>query len=114
MPISPHLPLGTRLAPSSSQQTILPTRGSVTRSYSADPGMKKRVTASVTFVAGANQLQAAAATFANFAAGDTVEVEAANLNNGVFLVTATDASTQLTVAGGVKNEGPITVTIRAI
>ena len=115
MPLHPGLPLGTRNAPTQSEASINPTTRGTDRSLNMDPGMKKRVTASVTFVnSSTNQLQAAGGTFANFAVGDTILVEGANLNNGTWLVNATDASTYLQVNGGVKNEGPITVTVRAI
>src|SRR5579872_3040593 len=115
MPIHPGLPLGTRNVPTQTENSLPPTTRSASQSLTRDPGMSKNVTASVTFVnSGTNQLQAAGGTFAAFVAGDTVLVEGANLNNGTFEVLATDASTYLQVAGGVKNEGPVTVTVRAI
>lgn len=115
MPIHPGLPLGTRQAPTQSQNSTNPTSLGVTQSLSTDPGMAKRVVASITFVSGSSQLQASGGTFAAFAVGDTIEVEGSNLNNGTFLVNATDGSTYLQVNGGVKNEGPVAgVTVRAI
>lgn len=89
-----------------------PPTGSQTKSFTRDVGMSKNVTASLTFVPGSSQIQAAATTFAAFAAGDEILVEGTNANNGYFHVTATDASTQLTVDGNVKTEGPITATVR--
>jgi hypothetical protein len=120
MPFRPGLPLGTRNAPTCTENSIPPTTRSVTASYSADLGMTKRVVASITFVNGAtNQLQAANGTFpaTTWAVGDTIMVEGANLNNGTFQVIGVDATNGafLTVQGGVKAEGPVAnVTVRAI
>ena len=88
-------------------------QGSITKSHTRDVGMTKNVTAAITFVGGGtSQLQAAGGTFAAFAAGDDIQVEGGNLNNGFFHVKSTDASTQLTVDPPPKAEGPITVTVR--
>ncbi len=64
MPIALSHLLGTRQAPTQSQNNSPPTAG-VTQSFSTDPGMSKNVTASVTFSTGSTeQMQAAADTFA--------------------------------------------------
>lgn len=106
--------IGTRTKQTTRQEHIGTL--SETRTHSADPGMSKRAVASVTFSAAAGQLQAANGTFANFAVGDDILVEGANLNNGRMHVNAIDTVNQsfLTVDNGVKNEGPLTVTVRTI
>jgi hypothetical protein len=88
---------------------------SINYSHSADPGLSNLLTASMTFVnSSTNQVQAANGTFPNFAVGDEIEVIGAVLNSGYFIVTAIDGTNQsfLTLLGGVKNEGPITATVR--
>lgn len=95
-------------------QIRAPSR-SINDGYSRDLGMSKLVSASVTFVnSTTNQLQTANGTFAAFAAEDQIEVIGANLNNGVFTVQAIDTVNHayLQVYEGVKNEGPITCTVR--
>jgi hypothetical protein len=80
-----------------------------------DVGMSKNVTASITFVnGGTNQLQAANGTFTPFAIGDQIRVDGANLNNGNYTVLAIDATNHafLIVDNGLKNEGPISCTVR--
>lgn len=107
--------IGTRTK-QSIRQEHLDTR-SETASHSADLGMTKRVSASITFSAASGQLQAANGTFANFAVGDDILVEGANLNNGRFHVNAIDGTNHafLTVDGGVKNEGPVAnVLVRSV
>ncbi|HEX9489789.1 MAG TPA: hypothetical protein VF930_05860 [Stellaceae bacterium] len=111
------LHIGTRQL-QTTRQTHAATRSS-NLGYGLDPGMSKRVTASITFVDSAtNQLQAANNTFTPFAVGDNIRVDGANLNNTIeAVVTAIDATNHafLTLADvGVKNEGPITCTVRAI
>jgi hypothetical protein len=89
--------------------------GSINYTHSADPGLSKLATASMTFVnSAAQQVQAANGTFPNFAVGDEIEVVGAVLNSGYFIVTAIDDVNQsyLTLLGGVKDEGPITATVR--
>lgn len=89
-----------------------PETGAQTRSLSRDVGLAKNVTASCTFAPASNQIQAAATTFAAFVGGEDILVEGTNLNNGYFHVISTDGSTQLTVDGNVKTEGPLSATIR--
>jgi hypothetical protein len=80
---------------------------SINYSHNADKGLSKLATASMTFVA-------ANGTFPNFAVGDEIEVIGAVINSGYFIVTAIDGTNQsyLTLLGGVKNEGPISCTVR--
>lgn len=90
---------------------------SETRTHQQDIGMTKRVVASCTFVdSGTEQIQAANGTFANFAVGDDILVEGTNLNNGAFHVNAIDGTNHsyLTLDQGVKNEGPLSCTVRAL
>lgn len=95
---------------------IASDQGFDTRTHAADPGMKKLVTASCTFVNSATkQIQAANGTFTGrFVAGDEILVEGANLNQGYFTVTGIDATNgaYIVVSPSCKNEGPVTVTIR--
>src|SRR5258708_23513617 len=86
-------PAGTEQRPPT-RQTHAATRSS-NLGYGLDPGMSKRVTASITFVDSAtNQLQAANNTFTPFAVGDNIPVDGANLNNTIeAVVTAIDATT---------------------
>jgi len=88
---------------------------SINYSHNADKGLSKLATASMTFVnSGTNQVQAANGTFPSFAVGDEIEVIGAVINSGYFIVTAIDGTNQsyLTLLGGVKNEGPVTCTVR--
>lgn len=110
-------PIGTRNSPTQSRNTALPPSGSVAQSLSADVGMSKRVVASITFVnSSTKQLQAANGTFAAFSVGDEIMIEGTNLNNGLQQVAAIDGTNHsfLTVALGLKNEGPISATVRAV
>lgn len=103
--------LGTRVKQTLRYERI--DQGSDTRSRNQDPGMTKRVTASLTF--GSGQVSGANGTFANtFAVNDPVLVQDANLNNGFFTVLALDAvnNSFLTLDPPPKAEGPITVTLR--
>lgn len=90
---------------------ILPG-GSQTRTLTRDVGLASNVTASVTFNAGTGNATASAATFTNFSAGQVVLIEGTATNNGYFEVTATDASTYLTLSPKPKTEGPVTATVR--
>jgi hypothetical protein len=96
-------------------QRLAPAGRSVNYTHNADKGLLKTATASMTFVNSAtNQIQAANGTFTNFAVGDEIEVIGANLNSGFFIVTSIDATNHafLTLLNGVKNEGPISCTVR--
>ena len=105
--------IGTRVRQNFRQEH--PASRLLSAGYTRDLGMKKNVTAAMTFVAASGQVQAAATTFANFAVGDVVMITGAVLNSGSDrLVVATDASTFLQLDAGVQNEGPITATIRTI
>jgi hypothetical protein len=109
MPIN----LGTRVQQGFRQGRL--EQGSDTRSRNEDPGMLKRVVASITFVAASGQATAANGTFANtFAVGDPLLVQGAALNNGFFNITALDTvnSSYLVLDPPPKNEGPITVILR--
>lgn len=93
-----------------------PPSRALTRSYSADKGLKPRVApgVAITFVGAAtSQAQATGGTFANFAVGQNLRINGSASNNGEYRVTATDASTQITLSPPPKAEGPIsTVEIR--
>lgn len=105
--------LGTRVKQTLRYERI--DQGSDTRSRNQDPGMTKRVVASITFVSASGQAQAANGTFANtFAVNDPVLVQGANLNNGFFTVLALDTvnNSFLTLDPPPKDEGPISVTLR--
>jgi hypothetical protein len=104
--------LGTRTKQSTRQEHI--STLSETARHQQDLGLAKRVTVSATFAAATGRVTAAGGTFAAFAVGDDVLIEGANLNNGSFHVNATDASTYLALDQGVKNEGPLSVTIRTV
>jgi len=112
---APMPSLGTR----SHQQTpnnAASTRG-ITETYTRDSGMTKNVSGSFTFVnSTTNQVQGANGTFTAFVANDVVMVEGVNLNNGTFTVTGIDSTNHayLVLGPGVKNEGPITCTIRTV
>jgi hypothetical protein len=82
-----------------------------TRTHSADKGAPF-VQASITFANSTSKATAAASTFAGFQVNLPVLIEGTALNNGLFTVTATDASTYLTLSPAPENEGPITATIR--
>jgi hypothetical protein len=103
---------GTRTI--ATRRQLHPPGGSLHSSQNTDPGMSKRVTASITF--GGGNATGATNTFAppSFALWDTVEVLGANLNAGFFTVTGLDAvnAAYLTLDPPPKSEGPITVTIR--
>ena len=99
--------LGTRGQATQHKERI--QQGSQTRGYTRDIGMTKNVTASLTFAAGASQIQGVGS--AAFAVNDPVLVEKTNLNNGYFIVTANDG-TNLTVDPPPKDEGPISATVR--
>lgn len=106
--------LGTRTL--QGQRREHPPGPSRTSGLTRDVGMSKNVTASITFSASSQQLQAANGTFANFVAGDPIFVEDTNLNNGEFIITAIDATNQsyLTVDPPPKNEGPLSAVVRTI
>lgn len=109
MPIN----LGTRVQQGFRHERL--DQGSDTRSRNQDPGMTKRVVASITFVSASGQAQAANGTFANtFAVGDPLLIQDAVLNTGFFNITALDAvnSSYLVLDPPPKDEGPITVTLR--
>lgn len=109
MPIN----LGTRVQQGFRRERL--EQGSDTRSRNQDPGMSKRVVASVTFVSASGQAQAANGTFAGtFAVGDPLLVQDAALNNGFFNITALDGvnNSYLTLDPPPKDEGPITVMLR--
>lgn len=109
--------VGTRNAPTQSLNTASAPTRSVSQSLTRDVGMSKNVTASITFVGGGtNQLQAANGTFSAFVASDIILVEGSALNSGTFQVVAIDAVNHafLTVANGLKAEGPITCTVRSL
>jgi hypothetical protein len=86
----------------------------MTKSYTRDVGMTKNITASITF--GGGNATGANGTFptSGFQLWDPVLIEGANLNNGVFTITALDSVNQsyLTLDPPPKVEGPITVTLR--
>ena len=106
---------GTRSYSRFHQRLAPAAHGSINYTHNADRGLSKTATASMTFVNSAtNQVQAANGTFPNFAVGDEIEVIGAVLNSGYFVVTAIDGANQsfLTLLGGVKNEGPISATVR--
>jgi hypothetical protein len=89
-------------------------QGSETMGHSRDVGMTKRVVASITFAAGAAQLQAANGTFAAFAVQDQILVEGTNLNNGFKTIIGVDGtnSSYLTVDPPPKDEAAISSTVR--
>jgi hypothetical protein len=89
-----------------------PPASSQTKTLTRDVGLATNVTASITFNAGTGQATAAASTFAGFSAGQVLLVEGSNTNNGYFKVSATDASTYLTLFPPPKNEGPLIASIR--
>lgn len=93
-----------------------PPEAGITRSMSADPGLDKLATASMSFSASTNKITAANGTFANFAVNDIVVIESTNLNNGFQTVTAIDGTNQsfLTVDQGLHTEGPLTATVRTL
>jgi hypothetical protein len=108
--------IGTRNAPTQSQKSVAPATANINARLDTDPGMTKRVSASITFVdSGTKQLQAANGTFTPFAVGDEIEVLGTALNNGIYQVVAIDGANHsfLTVQTGLHNEGPITATVRA-
>jgi len=85
-----------------------------TKSLSTDQGLSKLAAASMTFVAGSAQVQAANGTFAAFAVQDSVIVLGTNSNNGDFTVTGIDSTNQsyLVLDPPPKSEGPVTATVR--
>ena len=101
--------IGTRTTSRASDRSETLT---MTKGYTRDLGLKTNVTASLTFSAGTGQVTAGAGTFAGFATETTVLIEGTASNNGYFVVTATDASTYLTLSPAPKNEGPVTATLR--
>jgi hypothetical protein len=91
--------------------------GRLDRGMQQDPGMTKRVVASITFVASpTSQLQAANGTFTNFAVDDIISIEGTNVNNAIRTVQGIDATNQsyLTVDVPPKTEGPVTATVRVL
>lgn len=107
--------IGTRTI--ATNRHLRPPGGSFRRTYSADIGMTKLVTASLTFgggnVTGANNTFPASGQGA-FAVNDPVLVLGANSNSGFFTVLALDGTNHafLTLDPPPKAEGPITVTVR--
>lgn len=101
---------GTRTR--NNQLTIAAQQGSITRSLSTDPGMSKRVVASLTF--GSGQVSGANGTFTAFKGGEVIEVTGVNLNNAFFDVTGIDVANQafLTLSPPPKTEGPIATILR--
>jgi len=100
---------GTRVR-QNQMRTVRPPSERLTKSFTRDLGLASLVTASITFSSG--QATAAASTFANFKVGQAVLITGTNLNNGQFVVTATDASTYLTLQPPAANEGAVTATVR--
>lgn len=103
--------LGTRSTGTTS--TRIESR-SMTRGLNRDLGLSTNVTAALTFSATTGQVTATAGTFAAFATNVPVLVASTVYNEGYFVVTATDASTYLTLAPAPQNEGPVTATLRTI
>lgn len=93
-----------------------PPSSKLDRANTRDLGLSKNVTASITFTASSKQLSGANGTFNNFAVNDDIEVLKTNLNNGVFRVTAIDGTNHafLTVDYPVKDEGPLSATVRSV
>jgi len=90
-----------------------PTR-TQTRTYTRDIGMKARAVDTVTFAAPGSATFNTAANSNNYVVGQRVKIGPTNLNNGVQQITAIAAGV-LTLAEGVKAEGPIAnVEIRTI
>jgi hypothetical protein len=103
---------GTRTRQGFAKERI--EQGSITLGYTRDNGMRKNVSASLTF-ATAGTITGANGTFTGtFAVGDDIMVESVNLNNGFFRVTGLDATNAayLTVDPPPKAEGPIAATVR--
>jgi hypothetical protein len=105
--------IGTRTKRNFSHER--PTQGHETRFHTADPGMAKRVVASLTFTASDGRITGANGTFTGtFAADDPLLVEGVALNNGMFNITALDGvnAAYLVVDPPPKDEGPISATLR--
>lgn len=103
--------IGTRVR--QNQQKMHPDQGTRTRSRNTDKGMKKLVTASITFTASDGKATATSGSFTgNFAAGDPVEIFNTNLNNGFHNVKSTDGDTYIVLDPPPKDEGPLTCTLR--
>lgn len=87
---------------------------SLTRTYTRDIGMKARAVDTVTFAAPGSATFGTAANSNNYSVGQRVRIAPTNLNNGIQQITAIAAGV-LTLAEGVKAEGPIAnVEIRTI
>lgn len=105
--------LGTRTSQNVARGRI--EQGHETRFHTRDKGMKKNVTASITFAAATARATGANGTFTGtFALNDPVLVGGANLNNGFFTVTGLDGvnGAYLVLDPPPKDEGPISVTLR--
>lgn len=91
-----------------------PSQGSETRFHQQDQGLAPLVTASLTF--GSGSVTGANGTFTPFGHFEqrTVLIEGTNLNNGEFLVTASNGPNFafLALAPPPKAEGPVTATVR--
>ena len=86
----------------------------MTKGYTRDLGLSTNVTASLTFNAGTGKVTASASTFAAFKTNVDILVENTQFNNGYFVITATDASTYLTLSPSPTTEGPVTATLRTV
>lgn len=105
--------LGTRTAATLAYEKI--DQGHETRFHTRDKGMKKNVTASITFTASNGRATGANGTFTTtFAVNDPVMIQGANLNDSYFTVVALDAvnAAYLQLDPPPKDEGPLTVTLR--
>ena len=103
--------LGTRVRQIGRYERI--DQGNVTRNYSRDVGLLRRVSAvSLTFTT--TQATAANGTFVGFAVDDIVVFAGTNLNNTFHTVTAIDVANQayLTLDPPPVSEGPVTGTCR--
>ena len=103
--------LGTRQQARSSDR--IESRGN-TNSYTRDQGLSTNVAASLTFSASTGKVTASASTVAAFGTNVPVLVEGTQNNNGYFVITATDASTYLTLSPAPTNEGPVSATLRTV
>lgn len=107
------LNLGTRTQQNFRKERL--EQGHETRTHSADLGMTKLVTASITFAAATGRATGANGTFTGtFAVGDPLLVEATNLNNGYFTVTGLDGvnAAYLVLNPPPKDEGPLSARLR--
>lgn len=87
---------------------------SITRGFTRDKGMSKRVISNATFTAGNGRITGANGDFSAFIAGDPVLIEGVNLNNGEFEITGIDGvnGAFLVLDPAPKNEGPLSVEVR--